>query len=84
MCIVDEPIGSISVFVGNTKETPILCAYFTGPTITDELVRVSCDRPILGRYVKIVQNYNTENRTENVGVLKLCEVEVYARVINGK
>ena len=49
-----------------------------------ELVKLLCDRPILGRYVKIVQNFYNKNKTEIIGVLNLCEVEVYARVINGK
>ena len=70
--------------MGNTKETDVLCTYFVGPTVSDELVKLLCDRPILGRYVKIASNFYTENRTQNIRMFKLCEVEVYARAVNGK
>ena len=83
MFLTDEPLGRISVFVGNTKETPFLCTYFMGPTVSDELVNLFCDQPILGRYVKLILDFETENATGPVRVFKICEVEVYARLTNG-
>ena len=55
-----------------------------GPTVSDELVNLFCDQPILGRYVKLILDFETGNTTGPVRVFKICEVEVYARVTNGK
>ena len=69
--------------MGETMETVFLCAFYKGPSASDYPVKLKCDIPINGRYVKIQRRYRTEKRTYKVGTLKLCEVEVYARVVKG-
>ena len=75
--------SNVSVFVGETMETLFICAFYKGPSAYDYPVKLKCDVPINGRYVKIQRSYRTINQTHKVGTLKLCEVEVYARVAKG-
>ena len=74
---VDNPLSRVSVFVGHTKETPFLCSFYPGPSVFDEPIKLRCDAPKPGRYVKISTNFDSQS------AFVLCEVEVYARVIDG-
>ena len=64
------------VFVGETNETPILCASYSGPSMLDERVPLVCYDPVCGRFVKVRLQDTTLN-------LQLSEVEVYAKIVKG-
>ena len=83
VCFSATEHSNVSVFVGETKQSLILCAFYRGPSAYDDPVKLTCSAPINGRYVKILGNYRTGNQTHKSGGLRLCEVEVYARVIKG-
>ena len=80
---IANPLSNVSVFVGHTKETPFLCSFYPGPSVSGELIKRKCDAPIPGRYVKISINFISEFSIKGLNDIDLCEVEVYARVIDG-
>ena len=69
----------MSVFVGETKETPILCASYSGSSMFDERVQLVCYEPVCGRFVKV----RLQDTTFMGSYLLLFEVEVYAKIVKG-
>ena len=60
----------VSVFVGNTSDTPSLCAVNAG---NRTVLFIKCHSPLYGRYVKI---YTGLNDTSEKRILSLEEVYV--------
>ena len=73
----DTIISNVSVFIGETKDTPILCASYSGPSMLDERVQLVCYEPVCGRFVEI------RFQDKTFFHLRLSEVEVYAKIVKG-
>ena len=67
------------MFVGETNETPILCASYSSPSMLDERVQLVCYEPVCGRFVKV----RLQDTTFMGSYLALSEVEVYAKIVKG-
>lgn len=68
-----ERLHHLVITVSDEKDgTEETCGTFVGPGFRGVVYTITCDRPILGRYVKIqIKNGN------NLSNLTLCEVEIY-------
>ena len=73
--------ANTSVFLGVTTEANFLCGSYVGLSDYDTFT-VTCTKPYFGRYVKITGVPIDEIWTY-VYTLDLCEVEVYAKIIDG-
>ena len=63
-------LQDIQVLVGpNHSSFPNVCGSFIGPAVDGELVIIPCNDLIVGKVIRIVK--------EGVGVLSMCEVEVF-------
>ena len=71
----------VSVFVGNTSDTPSLCAVNAGRIFRNTTVlTIRCPAPLYGRYIKI---YTGLNDTSEKMILSLAEVKIYVEGENG-
>ena len=63
-------LQNIQVLVGpNHASFPNVCGSFIGPAANGDLVIITCNDLIVGKVIRIVK--------EGVGVLSMCEVEVF-------
>ena len=73
--------ANTSVFLGVTTDANFLCGSYVGHSDYDTFT-VTCIRPYFGRYVNI-SGVPVDKIWTSVYTLELCEVEVYAKMIDG-
>jgi hypothetical protein len=67
-----ERLHHLEITVSNEGGTAEACGTFEGPGTKNALYTITCDRTIMGRYLKL------QIVDDTLSYLTLCEVEVYS------
>ena len=76
-----EELESIYVYLGDTPDTRLLCVNYASPAIAEGTLELSCEKPTIGQFVRIVKQ---KDPVPVQSVLSMCEVEVNALKLNGR
>ena len=65
---------NVTVYVGNTTDTPLLCNHYAGQVTKEKSIAIDCMVPVQGDYIKIYTGKNADETKTRI--LSLTDVSV--------